>query len=66
MEIGITDKIEMYDLIFCRSITLKYLKANEVTLKPPVGLLCVLSFIRTAVFIAKSVCHVDLEGINIL
>lgn len=61
MEIDVTDKTEMYGLIFCRSITLEYLKANEVTLKPPVGLLCLLSFIRTAFFIAKSVCHCRLR-----
>lgn len=56
MEVDITDKIEMYVLIFCRNITLEYLKASEITLKPPVGL-CLLSFIRTEFFIAKSVCH---------
>lgn len=61
MEIDINDKIEMDGLIFCRSITLKYLKTNEVTLKPPVGLLCLLSLIRTTFFIARSVCHCRLR-----
>lgn len=38
MEIDISDKVEMYVLIFYRSVTLEYLKANEVTFKPPVAL----------------------------
>lgn len=38
MEIDISDKVEMYVLIFYGSITLEYLKANEVTFKPPVAL----------------------------
>ena len=57
MEIGISDKVEMYVLIFYRSITLEYLKANEVICKPSVGLLCLFSFIRTEFFIAKFVCY---------
>lgn len=46
--IGI-DTIEMYVLIFQRSLIL--FKANEVTLKPPVGLSCLFSFIRTEYYI---------------
>lgn len=61
MEVDIPDKIEMYVLIFGRNITLEYLKASEITLKPPVGLLCLLSFIRTEFSIAKSVCHCRLR-----
>lgn len=57
MEIDISNNVEIYVLIFYRRITLEYLKANEVTLKPPVALLCLFSFIRTAFFIAKFVRH---------
>lgn len=38
MEVDLSDQVKMYVLIFYRGITLEYLKANEVTLKPPVGL----------------------------
>lgn len=55
MEIDVCDKVETYVLIFYRSITLEYSKTNEVTFKPPVGLLCLSSFIRAEFFIAKFV-----------
>lgn len=59
MQMGIdtADKVEMYVLIFCRNITLEYLKANEVTLKSPVVLICLFAFTRTKFFMAKFVCH---------
>lgn len=57
MEIGISDDVEMYVLIFYRSITLEYLKTNEVTFKPLVGLWCFFSFTRTEFFLAKFVCQ---------
>ena len=40
MEFDISDKAEMYVLIFYRSITLEYLKANEVAFKPREGVRC--------------------------
>lgn len=38
MEMDIPDAVEVCVLIFCRSISLEYLKANEVVSKPLVGL----------------------------
>lgn len=57
MEFDISDKAEMYVLIFYRSITLEYLKANEVAFKPREGVRCLFAFVRTEFFIARFVCH---------
>ena len=67
METDKSDTVEMSVLVSYGNVTLEYLKANEVIFKPPpVGSLCLFSFIRTGFIIAKFVCYCQFRRDQIL